>query len=714
MLVIILITSFLLSCTGTATTSTTQSKAASSSTQAATQATSQAAATTSSAAPNPAAPSAAAPAGTPAAAPTSAAAASPASTPRANGVPDDALRAPGATKTELLYWDKTKAYNGYTLYASSGRTFMLDMEGNVVGTWAGGNDPRLLPNGNILDSASGNGFKEMDWDGKTVWSYTDSRKGYRTHHDWEKVYNPKLKQDTFMYIASKSMTHDEAIALGANPKSGPYSDVELDTIVEVDMKGNIIWEWGFADHLVQDFDAAKANYVGEGKTIADYPGRLNVNLPGRPMQRDWLHCNSMDYNPDLDQVVTNTVQGEFYVVDHGNTFVPGDLKASMALAAGPKGDFLYRFGDPARYNQGKPPAVLTDWTASTSGNKQIGGSHNIQWIQKGLPGEGHFLIFNNGQYLSERMTQSYIFEINGYLDKNKTDTGHYVNPPDAGYTIWKDPDMQQTHKQDRQKSNQIVWMYYSKTTTFFLSQIGSSAQRLPNGNTLICADTSGHFFEVTSTGKVVWDYINPVYGNYGALEFVPDLIPMVNSSFRCYRYGPDDPGLKGKTLTPKGDVISNTPANTQSKNPPKAPAGGGGGGAAQAPAAGGAAQPAASGAAQTPAAGGGGGKGGAGGGGGAAGGGGGAGGGAPVPTLTGVSPNSGPIAGGTVVTIAGNGLGGPAGTVTFGGVAATAISQVGDPPSYQCTTPAHAAGAVDVVLTNGGGTVTSTGGFTYK
>ena len=95
-----------------------------------------------------------------------------------------------------------------------------------------------------------------------------------------------------------------------------------------------------------------------------------------------------------------------------------------------------------------------------------------------------------------------------------------------------------------------------------------------------------------------------------------------------------------------------------------------------------------------------------------AGGGGGAGGGAPAPSITGITPNSGPA--GTVVTIAGNGLGGPVGTVTFGGVAATGISQTGDPPSYACTVPAHAAGAVDVVVTTGGGSATSAGGFTYK
>ncbi len=84
--------------------------------------------------------------------------------------------------------------------------------------------------------------------------------------------------------------------------------------------------------MVQDIDPKKTNYVGAGKTIADYPGRINLNLPGRPVKRDWLHCNSLDYNAELGQIVTNSVQGEFYVIDHDNTFIPGNPDSSIALA----------------------------------------------------------------------------------------------------------------------------------------------------------------------------------------------------------------------------------------------------------------------------------------------------------------------------------------------------------------------------------------------
>ncbi len=83
----------------------------------------------------------------------------------------------------------------------------------------------------------------------------------------------------------------------------------------------------------------------------------------------------------------------------------------------------------------------------------------------------------------------------------------------------------------------------------------------------------------------------------------------------------------------------------------------------------------------------------------------------PVPTITTVSPNSGPAAGGTTVTITGTNLTG-ASAVTFGGLAATSVTVV-SATSVTCVTPAKAAGAVNVVLTTPGGSVTKTNAFTY-
>jgi hypothetical protein len=70
----------------------------------------------------------------------------------------------------------------------------------------------------------------------------------------------------------------------------------------------------------------------------------------------------------------------------------------------------------------------------------------------------------------------------------------------------------------------------------------------------------------------------------------------------------------------------------------------------------------------------------------------------PAPTVTGIGPSSGPVSGGTGVTITGTGFQSGA-TVSLGGTAASNVV-VGSSTSITATTPAHAAGAVNVVVTN--------------
>lgn len=464
--------------------------------------------------------------------------------------------------TETRYWDQSRAWNGYTLFGARGTSYLIDMEGRVVNTWTVGTNPRFLDNGNLLDASTddpshGAGFIELDWDGNTVWEYHEDRDDYEPHHDFVRIFNTNLNAYTTLYIANKTITHAQAIAAGCDPANGPYDGAQADAVVEVDMSGNVVWEWWFFDHTVQDLDPTKSNYIA---AISNAPGRIDVNLPGRPVKKDWLHCNSMDYNAELDQIVINSVQGEFYVIDHGGTFIAGNPTGSIALAATAAGDFLYRFGDPARYEQGDAPYIQEDWTQSSAGHKQIGGAHDVQWIKPGLPGAGHFLIFNNGQYLWERCPQSYIVEINGFLNAAGVDTGGYINPPNAGYDVVQSPN-NDTHKQKKNVSKQIAWQYYSKSNQGFFSHIGSGAQRLPNTNTLICAMTEGHIFEVMSDGELVWEYINPVTPD-GKLERIDDNWPMYNSMFRAYRYTADHPALSGRDLTP-GDTISGaTPSYT--------------------------------------------------------------------------------------------------------------------------------------------------------
>ncbi|WP_409286037.1 putative Ig domain-containing protein, partial [Pseudomonas protegens] len=82
-----------------------------------------------------------------------------------------------------------------------------------------------------------------------------------------------------------------------------------------------------------------------------------------------------------------------------------------------------------------------------------------------------------------------------------------------------------------------------------------------------------------------------------------------------------------------------------------------------------------------------------------------------TPTLTSVAPSSGSTAGATAVTLTGTNFTG-ATAVTFGGVAATGFT-VNNATTITATTPAHAAGAVNVAVTTPGGSATLTNGYTY-
>ena len=84
-------------------------------------------------------------------------------------------------------------------------------------------------------------------------------------------------------------------------------------------------------------------------------------------------------------------------------------------------------------------------------------------------------------------------------------------------------------------TNEIVWKYQEASVSNFFSPRFGSAQRLPNGNTLINEGVGGRFFEVTSEGEVVWEYVNPYFG-----PPTVSLKEQSNNVFRVYRYSEDE------------------------------------------------------------------------------------------------------------------------------------------------------------------------------
>ena len=134
---------------------------------------------------------------------------------------------------------------------------------------------------------------------------------------------------------------------------------------------------------------------------------------------------------------------------------------------------------------------------------QIMGPHHAHMIPAGLPGEGNILIFDNGGlsgYGGQR----------GYPQYSRT----------YSRVIEIDP-----------ISLEIVWEYGAESgEQFFYSHNVSSAQRLPNGNTLVTDGANGRVFEVTVDNRIVWEYtlLVEITGNntiYRAYRVPPEWVP---------------------------------------------------------------------------------------------------------------------------------------------------------------------------------------------
>lgn len=93
-------------------------------------------------------------------------------------------------------------------------------------------------------------------------------------------------------------------------------------------------------------------------------------------------------------------------------------------------------------------------------------------------------------------------------------------------------------------SGETVWQYRAPQSWTFFSPIISSAQRLPNGNTLICEGVNGRVFEVTRSGEMVWEYVSPWFH-----QVVPNDGPC-NWLFRAYRYAADSAEIDGRLPRP--------------------------------------------------------------------------------------------------------------------------------------------------------------------
>jgi hypothetical protein len=445
----------------------------------------------------------------------------------------------------LFLNDTTQAFAGYTLFAPGHNTmtYLINNDGRKVHEWTAstnkpGHSVYLLENGHLFRTCeiqgpliSGGGrLEEYDWDDNLVWQFNYSTSNYTQHHDAKKLPNGNV----IMLVAEKK-TLAEAIAAGFNPNNFQPEVTQKgymlpDCIIEVQPTvpsgGNIVWEWHVWDHLIQDYDPAKANYG----VVNAHPELVDCDGDHHKINMLWNHMNCIDYNPALDQIAVS-VRGndEVWIIDHSTT--TAQAASHTGGVHGKGGDLLYRWGNPLTYGRG------------TINDEKYFQQHDVEWIKAGLPGAGDIMCFNNG------ITRSYstVDEITPPVDAN----GDYTLAAGSTYG-----------------PSSLTWTYQGAPPSSFYAHDISGAQRLPNGNTLIDVGTSGTFFEVTSAGVVVWKYINPTT-NTGPVTQGDTLLPdpnspdeTMNAVFRIYRYAPGYPAFTGRTLTP-GNFIEIYPDSVQ-------------------------------------------------------------------------------------------------------------------------------------------------------
>lgn len=450
----------------------------------------------------------------------------------------------------LMKYDTSKTFEGYTLFApkQNSMTYLINNEGRKINEWntskfPPGQSVYLLENGNLLRScmtkgklSSGGGeggrIEEYDWDDNLVWELDYSTDTYMQHHDIKKLPNGNI-----LMLVIEKKTYAECIEAGFNPSNlnpeiqqkGMLPDCIIEIKPTYPKGGTVVWEWHTWDHLIQNFDQSKSNY-GDPKA---HPELIDCDGDGRKLPVFWNHMNSIDYNPQFDQIAVS-VRGnsEVWIIDHSTT--NAEAKSHSGGKRGKGGDLLYRWGNPFTYGAG------------TKADQRYFEQHDVEWILPGRPGEGNFTCFNNG--IGRGTIYSSVDEFTPAVDNE----GNYT----LKSGIFTPENFKWTFKGSVKGS--LEGLRYSENI--------SGAQRQPNGNTIICSGTIGQFLEVTSNGEIVWEYICPVDQtgplNQGDQLKVDQARPdeRMNSVFRIYKYAPDYPAFDDKTIIP-GDFIELYPTS---------------------------------------------------------------------------------------------------------------------------------------------------------
>lgn len=308
---------------------------------------------------------------------------------------------------------------------------LIDMNGNVVHTWHVepyfNKRSRLLPNGHLVYVGPDKTIIEYDWDSNVVWQH----QGIGSMNDMRVLENGNrllLAHDPIpQWAQDKVEDVDEKIAPWWAPrKRGSEEHQTGADIFEINRDGEVVWEWHAHDHL-----------------------DVNLFSPVTP-EGDWLHANSIAPLPE----------NKWY--DSGDErFRPGNILLNTRNI-----DMMYIID--------KQSGEVV-WEATHHYRGGMAHSHEPEMIEKGLPGAGNIILFDNSLFA-----------------RHRTHTGQTI-------IVEMNP-----------LTQEIVWKY--ETTGYanikFFSKTMGSQKRLPNGNTYIAEDNTGRLFQVKPDGTIVWEYVN--------------------------------------------------------------------------------------------------------------------------------------------------------------------------------------------------------------
>jgi hypothetical protein len=402
-----------------------------------------------------------------------------------------------------------KCWNGFTiLSAEEGR--LIDMNGNLVHLWKGKlhHPNKVYPGGYLLASTAAWKYGQQDaieiqlrnFDDKVLWRFDRWIEGKanegdgtqwfsRQHHDLQIKGNPvgyyipdatppDISKGTILALAHYNVRNDKV------NKNVPLVD---DVVYEIDMASReIIWKWKASEHLDEmGFDQAALDAMQNYKTKPRTEGG----------GFDWLHQNCVSYlgpNKWYDQ-------GDLRF--HPDNIILDSREAGfLAIVSHESGKIVWRAGPYYRDGEDKKLGWMV-------------GNHHTHMIPKGLPGAGNIMVFDNGG-------------ASGYGPPTDfAPNGISVIRRDYSRVVEFNP-----------VTKEIVWEYSPNTSNKPDPVFGhrlysvnvSSAQRLPNGNTLITEGAKGRIIEVTRDYEIVWEYMNPYLWDSD--------VPLVrNLVYRAYR-----------------------------------------------------------------------------------------------------------------------------------------------------------------------------------